>query len=224
MLTKLAPILSVNLTIGKRLGIQRKARFLTPSLYFLMAFTPLIIGITQDTNFGQGSLIVAFSSYNFVVAGLLRGIGKKNIQLHQIRIYPLPDRSIFRLLWVIELLDYTLLMLIVSAIGVILMLYPDFFMITLCLVCLGLGYALMTLLVSEAKLLISFFPPSIYVIVLGIAALNIACFWLWAFVTKGDPNIYEFVSNWGLRVFVFWTFLLISLYKIGIFFVSKIFK
>ncbi len=223
MMNKIVPLLDLHLTIGKRIGIQGPARFLILGFYFLIAFLPLIQAFTHDTNYEKGFIIFIFSIFTFFVMGMMR-VGKKySIQLHQIKIYPLSDQSIFRLLWVIELLDYTLLMFLVPAIGVFWVLYPDFYLILLCLFCLSLSYALVTLLVSEIKLLISLYPPVGYVFALFSVAL-------WMALQIGGANdpafIHEFMSNWRIQTFFFSIFLVIivSLYKIGILMVSKIYK
>ena len=124
------------------------------------------------------------------------------------------------------MLDYPLLMFLVPAIGVFWVLYPDFYLILLCLFCLSLSYALVTLLVSEVKLLISLYPPASYVLILFYFALAMAASRIEDIVNQ-DPNfIFEFVSNWRTQIFVFGIFLVIivSLYKIGILMVSKIYK
>lgn len=224
VMNKIVPLLELHLTIGKRIGIQGIARLLILGFYFLFAFLPLIQAVTQDTNYKKSFIIFIFSIFTFFVMGMMR-VGKKySIQLYQIKIYPLSDQSIFRLLWVIELLDYTLLMFIVPAMGVFWVLYPDFYLILLCLFCLSLSYALVTLLVSEIKLLISFYPPVGYVLALFSVAL-----WMALQIGGGanDPAfIHEFMSNWRIQTFFFGIFLVIivSLYKIGILMVSKIYK
>lgn len=223
-MNKIVPLLKLHLTIGKRISIRRPVRLLILGFYFLFAFLPLIQAITQDTNYEKGFIIFIFSIFTFFVMGMMRVGNKYSIQLHQIKIYPLSDQSIFRLFWVIELLDYTLLMFIVPAIGVFWVLYPDFYLILLCLVCLSLSYALVTLLVSELKLLISLYPPAGYVLSLFIIAL-----WMALQIGEGtnDPTfIHEFVSNWRIQIFVFFIFLVIIvfLYKIGILMVSKMYK
>lgn len=224
-MNKIIPLLELHLTIGKRIGIQGPVRFLILGFYFLFAFLPLIQAVTQDTNYEKGFIILVFSIFTFMMGGLIRVGGKKySIQLHQIKIYPLSDRLIFHLLWVIELLDYTLLMFLVPAIGSIMVLYPDFYFILLCLVYLGLSYALVTLLVSELKLLISLYPPAGYVLSLFIMALSITGLQIGG--ANDSAFIHEFVSNWRAQIFVFGNFLVIivSLYKIGILMVSKIYK
>ncbi|MDE0471355.1 MAG: hypothetical protein OXH57_05390 [Ekhidna sp.] len=224
-MNKIVPLLELHLTIGKRIGIQGPARFLILGFYFLFSFLPLLQAFTHDTNYGQGFTILVYSIFTFFIIGMMRGGEQKyNIQLHQIKIYPLPDRLIFRLLWIINLLDYSLLMFLVPAIGVFWMLYPDFYLILLCLACLSLSYALVTLLVSELKLLISLYPPAGYVLSLFIIAL-----WMALQIGGGanDPTfIHEFVSNWRIQTFVLFIFLVIivSLYKIGILMVSKMYK
>ena len=223
-MNKIVPLLGLHLTIGKRLGIQGPLRFLILGFYFLFAFTPLLQAFTHDTNYGQGFIILVYSIFTFFVVGMMRGGERKyNIQLHQIKIYPLPDRLIFRLLWIINMLDYPLLMFLVPAIGSILVLYPDFYLILLCLFCLSLSYALVTLLVSELKLLISLYPPAGYAFSLFIIALMIAVLQM----KEVDPTfISEFVSNWKAQIFVFGILLIIivSFYKIGILMVSKMYK
>ncbi|MYB55953.1 MAG: hypothetical protein F4X51_06155 [Gemmatimonadetes bacterium] len=224
IMNKIVPLLLVHLTIGKRIGIQGPARFLILGFYFLFAFLPLIQAVTQDTNYRKGFIILVCSIFTFFCIGM-RGVEQKyNIQLHQIKIYPLSDQLIFRLLWIINLLDYTLLMFLVPAMGVFWVLYPDFYLILLCLVCLSLSYALVTLLVSEVKLLISLYPPAGYVLSLFIIAL-----WMALQIGGGanDPTfIHEFVSNWRIQTFVLFIFLVIIvfLYKIGILMVSKMYK
>ncbi len=226
-MNKIVPLLELHLTIGKRLGIQGPLRFLILGFYFLFAFTPLLQAFTHDTNYGQGFIILVYSIFTFFIVGMMRIASKKHsIQLHQIKIYPLSDRLIFRLLWIVNLLDYPLLMFLVPAIGSILVLYPDFYLILLCLFCLSLSYALVTLLVSELKLLISLYPPAGYAFSLFIIALMIACLQVEE-VANQDPNfISQFVSNWRIQIFVFFIFLIIivSLYKIGILMVSKMYK
>ncbi len=223
-MNKIVPFLELHLTIGKRIGIQGPIRFLILGFYFLFSFLPLLQAFTHETNYGQGFIILVYSIFTFFIIGMMRGGEQKyNIQLHQIKIYPLPDRLIFRLLWIINLLDYNLLMFLVPAIGMFWMLYPDFYLILLCLVCLSLSYALVTLLVSELKLLISLYPPAGYIFSLFIIALVIACLQM----EEVDPTfISQFVSNWKAQIFVFGILLVIivSLYKIGILMVSKIYK
>ena len=226
-MNKILPLLELHLTIGKRIGIQGPARFFILGFYFLSAFLPLIQAVHQDTNYGKGFIILVFSFYTVFIFGMMRIVSKKHsIQLHQIKIYPLSDRLIFRLFWIINMLDYPLLMFLVPAIGVFWVLYPDFYLILLCLFCLSLSYALVTLLVSEVKLLISLYPPAGYALSLFIIALMIACLQVEE-VANQDPNfIFEFVSNWKAQIFVFGILLVIivSLYKIGILMVSKMYK
>ena len=225
-MNKIVPLLNLHLTIGKRIGIQGPARFLILGFYFLFSFLPLIQAVTQDTNYGKGFIIIVFSIFTFMMGGMMR-VGKKySIQLHQIKIYPLSDRLIFRLFWVIELLDYTLLMFFVSAIGIFWVLYPDFYLILLCLACLSLSYALVTLLVSELKLLISLYPPASYVLALFSVSLCMACLQIGGVVNRDSTFIHEFVSDWRTQIFVFGIFfvIIVSFYKIGILMVSKIYK
>lgn len=227
IMNKIVPLLGLHLTIGKRIGIRGPLRFLILGFYFLFAFLPLLQAFTHDTNYGQGFIILVYSIFTFFVIGMMRGGDQKyNIQLHQIKIYPLSDQSIFRLLWVINLLDYNLLMFLVPAIGSILVLYPDFYLILLCLFCLSLSYALVTLLVSEVKLLISLYPPAGYALSLFIIALMIACLQVEEIANQDPTFISQFVSNWRIQIFVFFIFLIIivSLYKIGILMVSKMYK
>ena len=226
-MNKIVSLLELHLTIGKRIGIQGPARFFILGFYFLFAFLPLIQAVHQDTNYGKGFIILVVSIYTVFIMGMMRIVSKKHsIQLHQIKIYPLSDQLIFRLLWIINMLDYTLLMFLVPAIGVFWVLYPDFYLILLCLFCLSLSYALVTLLVSEVKLLISLYPPASYVLILFYFALAMAASRIEDVVNQ-DPNfIFEFVSNWRTQIFVFGIFLVIivSFYKIGILMVSKIYK
>ena len=226
-MNKIVPLLELHLTIGKRIGIQGPARFLILGFYFLVAFLPLIQAVHQDTNYGQGFIILVYSIYTVFIAGMTRIVSKKHsMQLHQIKIYPLSDRLIFRLLWIINMLDYPLLMFLVPAIGVFWVLYPDFYLILLCLFCLSLSYALVTLLVSEVKLLISLYPPAGYVLSLFIIALMIACLQVEEVANQDPTFISEFVSDWRTQIFVFGIFfvIIVSFYKIGILMVSKMYK
>lgn len=226
-MNKIVPLLELHLTIGKRLGIQGPLRFLILGFYFLFAFTPLLQAFTHDTNYGQGFIILVYSIFTFFIVGMMRIASKKHsIQLHQIKIYPLSDRLIFSLLWIINMLDYTLLMFLVPAIGSILVLYPDFYLILLCLFCLSLSYALVTLLVSEVKLLISLYPPASYVLILFYFALAMAGSRIEDVVNQDPTFISEFVSSGRTQIFVLGIFfvIIVSLYKIGILMVSKMYK
>ena len=148
------------------------------------------------------------------------------IQLFQIKIYPLPNRLVFQLLWVIELLDYNILIVIVPAMGLVLMLFPDFDTIFLCLTYMAMCYALMTLLLSIVKILISLFPPALHVVNWAIALFGFISILVWLFVTELNlyGSIYVFVSNWQILIFSFAVFILITLYKTGTFLVSKLSK
>ena len=227
-MNKIVPLLGLHLTIGKRLGIRGPIRFLILGLYFLVAFLPLIQAFTHDTNYRQGFVILVYSIYTVFIAGMIRGIVNKehSIQLHQIKIYPLSDQLIFRLFWIINLLDYPLLMFLVPAMGVFWVLYPDFYLILLCLFCLSLSYALVTLLVSELKLLISLYPPAGFIFSLFVIALMIACLQMEEVANQDPTFISEFVSDWRTQIFVFGIFfvIIVSFYKIGILMVSKIYK
>ena len=205
------------------MDVHGRVGIITPCLYFFAAFLPLIMSITQNTNYEKGFTIVVFSVYTFMM-GLMR-VGKKHsIQLHQIKIYPLSGQLIVRLLWVIELLDYTFLMFLVSAIGGILILYPDSYLTALFLVCLCLSYALIALLVSEIKLLISHYRPAGSVVALFSVGLYLTSLRISGAEQHELTFIYEFVSNWRTQILFFGIFVVVLafLYKIGIRMVSNI--
>lgn len=134
------------------------------------------------------------------------------------------DQLIFRFLWVIELLDYTLIMFIVPTVGGILLLYPDTRLILLFLVCMGLSYALMTLIVSASKLLISRYATARIVAAFFKMALYLALLASWRLVERDLAFIHEFTSNWKNQAAFFGiaSVVLISLYRTGILLVRNV--
>lgn len=223
---KVLALMSTHLIIGKRFSLSSKGllRWALLLFYFLIAINPLILGYTIDSKLGTILIITVFSCWNFGTFSIIKS-SRAPFQLHQIKIYPLSNRLIFYMFWSTELFDYNLMMFVIPSIGFIFIFYPDFYTIAFSLLCIFIGYILMSLTLIEIKLLMSQYRQLKNIIVIGYVVSALPLMPLWTYLSKENPErMVELISNWSKGIYFITAFFIVFLYKLVLLTLSRFTK
>lgn len=155
-INKISQLLTAHFTIGSRLSIGVRQRVVSLILYILYCANPIFIVYGNSNVDNVVVPITLFAFWNFTIMSLIRTRFNSSFKIYQLKIYPVSDASILKLLWLTELLDYNSLALIVPAITCIIILYPDLSMILMYMITLVMFYFIFSLVLLKAKLIMAY--------------------------------------------------------------------